>query len=85
LRECTHKHVWDLYRAGTTRITPPVTIDLYDKMLRSIDQPASCMDFAIPLVFASLFGLTSARSNKETSGGGCGYAVGLVAPMSVSS
>src|SRR5262245_33356801 len=34
-------------------------IDLYDSMLRSIDQPASPTDFAIG-VFASVFGLTSA-------------------------
>jgi hypothetical protein len=39
-------------------ITPPVAIDLYERMLRSIDQPASPTDFAIR-VFASVFGLTS--------------------------
>jgi hypothetical protein len=41
---------WELYRSGTTRFTPPVAIDLYDSMLRSIDQPASCTDFAIQLL-----------------------------------
>jgi hypothetical protein len=42
------EHTWELYRSRTTRITPPVAIDLYDRVLRSIDQPASCTDFAIP-------------------------------------
>jgi hypothetical protein len=52
------EHVWELYRSATTRITPPVAIDLEDSMLRSIDQPASWTDFAIR-VFISFFGLTS--------------------------
>jgi hypothetical protein len=52
------EHVRELYRSGTTRITPPVAIDLYVSMLRSTDQPASCTDFAVR-VLASLFGLTS--------------------------
>jgi hypothetical protein len=30
-------------------LTPPVAIDLYDSVLRSIDRPASCADFAMCL------------------------------------
>jgi hypothetical protein len=52
------EHVRELYRSGTTRITPPVAIDLYDSTLRSTDQPASGTAFAVR-VLASLFGLTS--------------------------
>jgi hypothetical protein len=42
------EHARDLYRSRTTRISPPVAIDLYDSVLRIIDQLASCTDFAIP-------------------------------------
>jgi hypothetical protein len=42
-------HVWQLRRSGTMRITRPVAIDLYDSTVRSIDQLASCTDFAIPV------------------------------------
>src|SRR5262249_19661812 len=39
--------IWELYRAETTVITPPVAIDWYDSTLPSVDQPASPIPFAI--------------------------------------
>jgi hypothetical protein len=46
------------------RITPPVAIDLYDSMLRSIDQPASCTDFAIPVSSPASSGSHLHRAEK---------------------
>jgi hypothetical protein len=42
------EHAKDLCRSRTTRIIPPVATDLYDSVLRIIDQLASCTDCAIP-------------------------------------